>query len=55
MQQIVPTSKGDINIHYVYNEKLKYLMILNLLESRGENDGLYFNGKDLAGCFLLSG
>ena len=22
MQQIVPTSKGDINIHYVYNSKL---------------------------------
>ena len=23
MQQIVPTSKGDINIHYVYNQIIK--------------------------------
>lgn len=23
MQQIVPTSQGDINIHYVYNQTLK--------------------------------
>jgi hypothetical protein len=33
----------------------KYLMILNLNKYGGANDGLYFNRKDLAGYFLLSG
>lgn len=38
MQQIVPTSQGNINIHYVYNQNvynqaLKYLTISSLNRS----------------------
>ena len=33
MQQIVPTSQGNINIHYVYNQTLKYLTISSLNRS----------------------